>query len=150
MIRPFILACAALALALPSLPAAAQAPRTAAIQCRLLLPEAPIPGNPGHWIVMLELTVAAGHDSHRHQHNSVEYLHVISGNGTLKTEGMADAALDPGTVHVILKKTPHQVHNHSATAALVFATTFIEDEADHTVTVKADTQHFCPQRRPRK
>lgn len=153
MIRPFVLASAALALALSSLPAAAQAPRTPAIQCRVLLPEAPIPGNPGHSILMLEVSVAAGHDGHRHQHDSVEYLHVISGNGTLETQGMADAALDPGAVLVIPRKTPHQVHNHSTTAALVFTATFIEDEDDHTITVyvgEADTQHGCPHRRPGK
>ncbi len=150
MIRPFALACLSLALALSSLPAAAQAPRTPAIQCRVLLPESPIPGNPGHSILMLEVTVAADRDGHRHQHDSVEYLHVISGDGLVMIDNLPDTPLTPGTVVVIPRKTPHQIHNHSTTATLVFTATFIEDEDDHTITVyvgEADSQHGCPHTR---
>lgn len=153
MIRPFVFALAVIAFALTGPPAAAQAPRTPAIACRVLLPESPIPGNPGHSIMMLEVTVAAGHDGHRHQHDSVEYLHVISGSGSVTVEGSADTALSPGTVVTIPRKTPHQIHNASATAPLAFTATFIEGEDDHTITVylgEADTQHGCPHQRPGK
>ena len=65
-------------------------------------------------------------------------------------DNLPDTPLTPGTVVVIPRKTPHQIHNHSTTATLVFTATFIEDEDDHTITVyvgEADSQHGCPHTR---
>jgi quercetin dioxygenase-like cupin family protein len=147
MFRPFVTACAAVAFVMLILPQTARASHTPDIACRVLLPEAPIPGDPGHLISIQEVTVAGGHDGHRHLHDSVEYLHVISGSGTLVIEGQPDTPLAPGTVVTIPARTPHQARNASETAPLVFIATFVETDNDHTVTAyvgEADTVHGCP------
>ena len=153
MIRLPVLACAAVALVLSALPAAAQAVPPSKIACRVLLPEAEIPDNHGHSILILEVTVAPGHSGHRHQHDSVEYLHVLRGGGALSIDGMADTALTPGKIVTIPPKTPHQARNASTTEPLVFSATFIEPEDAHAVTTyvgEPDNEHGCPHKRPGK
>ncbi|MGE3623210.1 MAG: cupin domain-containing protein [Bdellovibrionales bacterium] len=153
MTRLFALACTIAAIAFAGISAAAETARPMKIACRMVLPESEIPGNHGHSIRILEVTVPGGHDSHRHQHDSVEYLYVVSGSGSLSVDGRADAALVPGTVVTIPGKTPHQARNASATADLVFTATFIEPEDAHTITVylgETDREHGCPHKRTPK
>ena len=153
MIRLPDLACAVAALVLPALPAAAQTVPPSKIACRVLLPEAEIPDNHGHSILILEVTVAPSHSGHRHQHDSVEYLHVLRGSGTLSIDGMADTALTPGKIVTIPPKTPHKAVNGGTADPLVFSATFIEPEHAHAVTTyvgEPDNEHGCPHQRPGK
>lgn len=149
MIRPIAFASTLLALA-TSLPATAQPVHTPSIACRVLLPEAPIPGDPTRSVLILEITVAAGHDAHRHQHDAVEYLHVISGSGSLLVDGRPETPLGPGSVVVVPRRTPHQARNASETLPLVYTATFVETDEDQTVTVyvgENDSLNGCPHQR---
>ena len=119
------------------------------ITCQVLLPSTPLPHDPGHTITMIQLAIPPGHDGHRHKHDTSEFLHVLSGSGSLSVDGRPDAKLEPGEVIVIPPHVPHQEHN-PGTAPLVYATTFVAAQQDHIVTVylgERDHPSGCPHRR---
>jgi quercetin dioxygenase-like cupin family protein len=119
------------------------------ISCRLLLPSTEIPDNPGHLVSIREITVFAGNDGHRHWHGAIEYVTVVSGEGSISIDGQPDVPLTPGTVVTVPWHARHQLHNHSATNALIFFTTFLETSGEHEITTyigEPDTVNGCPPR----
>jgi quercetin dioxygenase-like cupin family protein len=119
------------------------------VTCRLLLPPTAIPHDTGHTLMMEELTVPPGRDAHRHRHDTVEFLHVLSGEGSLSIEGRPDVSLRSGTVVTIPPRSVHQQHN-PGTEPLIYTATFIAAAADRTVTRyvgERDHTSGCPHRR---
>ena len=147
MIRGLTTISLAFAVAGTSLAVHAADTHTPEIACRVLLAPQPIPTDPGYRISIEEITIPPGHDGHEHDHAFTEYLHVVSGNGTLSVADKPDTPLAPDTIVVIPIKVPHQAHNASDTAPLIFTATFIENVKQHVVTEyigEPNKPHGCP------
>src|SRR5690348_3148473 len=110
MVRSTMLAGAILALLLPFGPA--KAAGTAHVSCRVVLPKEAIPGDPGYFITIEEVTIGQG-DGHRLRHDPAAYYYVVSGAGSMSVDGKPDRSLMPGTVVAIPAGIVHQAHNPS-------------------------------------
>src|SRR5215469_12444254 len=100
MIRSLTLACAALALLLPLDSWRAASDPAHKVSCRVVLPKAAVPEDPGFFITMEEVTVAS-REGHRLFHEPVAYYYVVSGTGSMSFDGKPDLPLAPGTVVLV-------------------------------------------------
>jgi quercetin dioxygenase-like cupin family protein len=141
-----VLAWAGAASAQAPQPGAGTAP-TPQMTCSVVLPAAPIPGDPRHYFSIERITVAAGHTGHQHDHDAVEYLQAVSGTGRLLVQGHPDVALSPGVASAIPPHVPHQIINGSTTEPLVFTASFVGPLGDQKLTHydgERDSQSGCP------
>lgn len=142
-----LLSMAGLALAAPAALAAESRPM--AVSCSVLLPPAPVAGLPGTMRLVEKLTVPAGSNGHRHKHDVVEVLTVLSGSGHLTVDGRPEMALAPGTVTEVPPHLVHQLHNASDAEPLIFTATFIGKAGAHILTSyvgEKDQPAGCPHR----
>lgn len=124
-------------------------PRPMEVSCTVLLPPAAVSGLPGTMRMVEKLTVPAGADAHRHKHDVVEYLTVLSGSGHLTVDGRPDVALSPGVVVEVPPDTIHQQHNASDSEPLVYTATFVGKAGAHALTAyvgEKDRPAGCPHR----
>ncbi|SMH60591.1 cupin domain-containing protein [Azospirillum agricola] len=137
---------------LPAFGASAAEPRPMAVSCTVLMPAGPVPGLAGSLRMVEKLTVPPGHDAHRHAHDIVEYMEVLSGTGHLTIDKRPDVPLAPGVVVEIPPNTRHQQRNASDTEPLVYTATFIGRGGAHALTTykgEKDSSAGCPHRLPR-
>lgn len=139
-----------LAFVAASSPAAAtDAARQMEVSCSVILPPAPVAGLPGSLRMVEKLTVPPGADAHRHKHDDVELMEVLSGSGNLTIDGKPDVELKPGSIVELPPGTVHQQHNGSDTEPLVYTATFIGKAGSHLLTSyvgEKDRPSGCPHR----
>lgn len=134
--------------ATPAQPGATPA-RRMEVSCSVLIPASAIPALPGTMHMVEKLVVPAGADAHRHKHDTVELVTIISGTGHITLEGRPDVALKPGVVVEVPAGTVHQQHNASDTEPLVYTATFIGKAGAHALTRyvgEKDKLSGCPHR----
>jgi quercetin dioxygenase-like cupin family protein len=132
-------------------PAVSAGSQPMAVSCTVLLPPSAVPGLPGSLRMIEKLVIPPGHDGHRHVHDVVEYLTIISGTGSLSVDRQPDQPLAPGTVSEIPPRTQHQLRNASDSEPLVFTATFIGKGGKHALTTyrgEKDVPAGCPHRLP--